>query len=365
MNSRSLRISIGLVFFGVAANWTISTTADSIVGESPAFPDESAPTGIPMLPLSDEEREVFWGTSEDPAAVTLDAIKSVHRDKHFLVSDELNQHLFKPYIDDFGRGYLGVGTDQAYLFIGWQKPQFAWLIDYDEWVYWTHLIHFAFFLECDEPGCYQKLWQKEEAERARAVLRKHYGSSEDLQSILLTYKVARPQVARRFRRVIRIHRQADIATFLNDGKDYDFVRKMIKSDRVRPIVCDLRGKNCLLSIAEASKRLDVPIRVLYMSNAEEYWPYPEQFRTNMLAQHFDVTTWILRSMASKHSNGDYRYSLQPGWTFQAWLRQPEVNRIYEMIPRIHVRNEEHIPITVDVTMPKGQIQEWRRISDTK
>jgi hypothetical protein len=58
---------------------------------------------------------------------------------------------------------------------------------------------------------------------------------------------------------------------------------------------------------------------VYISNAEDYWAYPEQFRVNMRALPFDEQSIISRARASKPRNGDYRYMQQPALNFVRWL----------------------------------------------
>jgi hypothetical protein len=86
---------------------------------------------------------------------------------------------------------------------------------------------------------------------------------------------------------------------------------------------DLTGDASLQTIAAACKALDVPVKVLYMSNAEEYFKYTKQFRQNMRAQPVDDATMVLRTIYSKKwEHADlWAYQIQPMSDFLARLAQ--------------------------------------------
>ena len=77
----------------------------------------------------------------------------------------------------------------------------------------------------------------------------------------------------------------------------------------------------------------MPIRLYYLSNAEDYWEYPDQFRTNFQGLYFDDASLILRTDAKKRRNDDYAYCLQPALNFQRWLAQPYVREVADIWPR--------------------------------
>ena len=61
------------------------------------------------------------------------------------------------------------------------------------------------------------------------------------------------------------------------------------TDRIRRMTVDLTRNKGVKGIGDAALDLGVPIRVVYLSNAEQYWKtYPEQFRDNMLALPFSM-----------------------------------------------------------------------------
>ncbi len=100
--------------------------------------------------------------------------------------------------------------------------------------------------------------------------------------------------------------------------------------------------------------MGVPLRVFYTSNAEYYWDYPDQFRTNMAEQFFDERSVILRTSPAYGSNGDYRYLIQPAPNFLQWLAHPEVEDIRDIWDRPTVRGEDHIPLEILFALPADE-----------
>jgi len=264
----------------------------------------------------------------------------------------MHQYLFQPHIEDLGGGYVGIGPDQAYLFIGWQRPHLAWVIDYDPWVVWVHKAYHAFFREAETPQAWFDFLHEDNKKAAIAAIRKHYAEDPDLENIVEAYKEMRLKAYWRILGIRNNMRTAKIENFIENQKQYDFVRDLVMAGRVRPMLGNLLDDTAILGISETARELDVPIRVLYLSNAENYWSYPDQYIENMLSIPFDEQSVVIRTSASKPDNGDYRYSVQPGNAFQAWLKTGEVDNVRDMIPRAEIDGPKHYPIDVYDDMPE-------------
>ena len=125
---------------------------------------------------------------------------------------------------------------------------------------------------------------------------------------------------------------AGVPSFLTDQEHYDYVRLMLEQRRVRPLLVDLLATDGLVALGEASKALGVPIRVLYLSNAEQYWKrYPKQFRANITALPFADDAVVLRTLLSQAINEDYRYNVQPAANYEEWLERPFVGNVYQIV----------------------------------
>ena len=102
---------------------------------------------------------------------------------------------------------------------------------------------------------------------------------------------------------------------------------MMKADRVRFLRGDLLGPTTVRGVAAAAERLGVPIRIAYLSNAEEFFRYTDDFRASFTALPADADSVVLRTTGLYRlptSIGRWNYQVQPLRAFVAALADPEV-----------------------------------------
>lgn len=296
-------------------------------------------------PLSAEQRATFFGTAEDPPPEKLDATREDLEGRHYLSGDERNLHLFYPKIKGLGGGYMGVGSDQAYLFAGWMRADLVWLCDYDPWIRHLHHAYAAFFTAAETYEAFRDWWkpERDNVKKAVAHLEEHFKDHPDVRKIAFVYGRAAHKVYRRLKRLEGWLSKEKIPGFVNDAETYTFVRSLVTGGRVRPMLCNLLDDEGMRGAATAAKQLSVPIRVLYTSNAEQYWPYRAEFRQNIWDLHVDERSVIIRTVATKPTNDDYHYNVQPLLNFQEWLRRDWVRSVRMVVPYHPAKDE--IPFT--------------------
>ena len=297
-------------------------------------------------PIDGPLRELIWGDFEDDIPEVLNATREDLEGRHYLTCDELNLHIWYEQVRGIGGAYAGVGSDQAYTFIGWMRPQVAWLTDYDPWVRTTHKIYRTAFENSANIEEFRAFWSDDQQDASWALLEAQWSEDIDFRFMRRVWGDWGPRIERRLRRYRRILNEAEIPSFLTDEETYTFVRDFVMSGRTRSLLANLLDDTALTTIGDISREIDVPIRVFYLSNAEDYWDYPDQFRTNFQSLHFDEQSLILRTNASKRRNGDYRYCSQPALNFQQWLQQDYVENIDDIWIQPRIENEEHIPHTI-------------------
>ncbi len=297
-----------------------------------------------LPPLTAAESQTFWSSPEDAIPEVRHAVKKENEGQHFLYCDELHLELFEPLLRNLGGGYMGVGTDQAYLFIGWMRPSFAWLTDYDPLVVLMHKVYAAFLTEATTPAEFQALWRDKKA--GLAVLNRRAASDPQLPAMLRLFEQQEYYTLRRLEYLSRPVGKNKVKTFVNDADDYAYVRALVVARRVRPMLGNLLADKGLRGVADAARKLGVTIRGLYLSNAEQYWKYADAFRQNIQAQPFDGQSVILRSQASKPSNHDYRYYLQAATVFATQMANPKVQSVYQAVPFVAIDDPTTAPLTV-------------------
>lgn len=294
-------------------------------------PDVSPDVGQGTEALPPQLRRVFFGTIEDSAPPERGGVTEARKNKQYLTGNEKSLFAFHRAIAGVGGGYVGVGSDQAYLFIGWARPQLAWLTDYDPDVVRIHRVHRAFFLAFADPESFLAAWSKEGTAQAVAALEAHCDPDE-LDALRRLYFRHRVYIHRRLSAIKRTLQRRRLPSYLEDPSEYLYVRRMLEQERIRPMLVNLLDGPGLTGVAEASHVLDVPIRVLYLSNAEEYWErYPDNYRASIAGFRIDERAVLLRTLLIWDINQDYRYNVQPLRNYQEWLTAPFVRNVYDIV----------------------------------
>lgn len=107
---------------------------------------------------------------------------------------------------------------------------------------------------------------------------------------------------------------------------------------------NLVGPSSLQSAAAAARALGVPVRVVYFSNAEEYFMYVPQFVANVEAFPVDDSSVVLRTIYSKdwvHADQLWAYQVQPMADYRARLAK-----------RVSGRNSLLVRVASDGTLNK-------------
>ncbi len=302
-------------------------------------------------PLNEATRKLVWETTEDDAPEVLNATRKDLENRHYLTCDELHLAKFYPNLKGIKGAYIGVGSDQAYTVMGWMDAELAWLTDYDPWIKQEHRIYALFFEKAETPEAFVSQWRIRNRVASRAMIAERFADDPAKAMILEVFDAAIYKVDVRMTRLLAMAKSYKIPTFVSDAAMYNHVRQMVLGGRVRPMVSNLLDTDGLKGVGDASRAVNVPIRAVYMSNAEDYWPYSDQFRLNMAGLNFDENSWILRTAASKRTNGDYRYNMQDAINFQAWLKEPYVKRRGDIWPAPYVNGEDDVPMQVLDTAP--------------
>lgn len=278
-------------------------------------------------PSEAERLATFWGSPEDDAPEHRGGIAPEHENGHYIHGNERDLHVFQPAIAGLGGGYVGVGSDQAYLFIEWARVELAWFVDYDPMVVDVHELHRLFFLHAEDPEAYMDLWSISGRDVALGlVARNHEGTRA--QRLRTLYVLDSAIVLQRLELVSRSMRKAEVACYLTSQASYDFVRGLLRQRRVRPMLVNLLDARGLKGVAESAKALGVPINVLYLSNAEQYWGlYTEQYRANVAALPFGPDALLLRTLATGEKN------VQAADNYLRWLAAPYIGNVYQIVER--------------------------------
>ncbi|MBQ9396422.1 MAG: hypothetical protein IJU23_13040 [Proteobacteria bacterium] len=296
--------------------------------------------------LTEEQRKIIQSIKWDEKPEVLYAVEEVNLGQHYLISDEKHHELYRETIENLGGTYMGVGTNQGYLYIGWQRPEFGILFDYDPMVVELHQILLAFIQVCDTSECLSNYIKDEKA--GLEWLQGEGGTAAGLNNkhMIGRYKKLRKTLIKAFVRM----KDMSEKTMMNDVETYEYIHHLAVGGRLVTVRANLLGKASMKSIADGLNKLNAKVTTLYLSNAEQYWDYTPEFKENMLALPIADNGFVMRTSASYPQNGDYRYSVQPLPVFRAWMERKRCKKVAQMLKKVRIRAEE-FPFVVDDKMP--------------
>jgi hypothetical protein len=136
--------------------------------------------------------------------------------------------------------------------------------------------------------------------------------------------------------VVAQMKKAALPCFLVDEAEYAHVRRLYQEDKVFLVRGDLTAKRSMRAVGEAAVQSGMPVGVLYLSNAEQYFRYTAQYRANIRGLPFSESSVVLRTSGLggiKRVKGTYyHYNTQSGANFVTWLADDAKTRdAYRML----------------------------------
>jgi len=299
----------------IAAAILISPTIVSAQHATPLAIQQPAhqSTSSGLTPIAPNVRAALDAVRSDPPP------ENLIQDRHYIRSNEYRLDLYEKLIRDKGGMYIGVGSDQNYLFAGWSKPEILVLFDFDQYIVDLHQVYRVLFLSAKTPEEFLSMWSLSREKEVLRLLAKTASTDKWKARSKLIYTRVRKTVYGQLQRHVRMAKELNIGTFVTDPAQYRYIVELFENDRVLAIRGDLTEQRTMNDLAEVSVRFDIPIRILYLSNCEYYFKYREKhFRENMLGLNFDRHSLVLHT--DPKNSDEYRYYYQGGQNFQAWLR---------------------------------------------
>lgn len=248
------------------------------------------------------------------------------------ITNEDRLDLFQNHIKGVGGGYIGVGSSQNLSLAAWAKSRWVWLMDFTRIVVAVNKINIAFIRESKTPAEFRQLWKKNSKKRAHAIIKKYYDSQKDYRFTLASWHKSRPFQQRRFRHDDITTKKHKFSLWLHDKKLYDYIRSLALKGRIMAIRGDLKGKTTVDSISKIATKMGIVLRVIYYSNAEEYFNLDGQFRKNWMNVPVDEKSMIVRTISvdrwhypwapgsALSTNRGFHYNIQPAMNYIKWLQ---------------------------------------------
>ena len=290
--------------------------------------------------------------SKDAASALTDALaaipsdprpKAITRDMHYTISNETRHYLFKSPINDIGGIHVGVGAEQNYIFAGWSKPKVMILMDFDQWIVDLHRAYSVMFAKADTPDAFIELWQKKNRKSSRKLIRDAIDNERDGKRISRVFKHSHERVGRHLKKLRKQYQKMEIPIFLTDQEQYTYLRNLWASGQVRSVRGDLTARKTMKGIGEFATKVSLPVRTLYLSNAEYYFSFGHgRYRANVNGLPFDETSKVLHTFP--YGGVHYHYIYQTGLNFQAWLKSKRVSSLRTLMKKGRVLDDKDLRI---------------------
>ena len=307
------------------------------VSDPPAAPADPEPP-------TPEQLAVFRTVNEDTDLDKMPLCKRVGEASHscrdpnsYVVTNEPQQHLFAPYVKNLGGGYVGLGADQSFSFIAAARSRWAWLFDYDPTVVRLHYILRAIILSTPTRQGFVDAFDAKNAKTTSALIKKTLSdtafpnskplSDAEVAAVEGTFLVSRAALSDAY---ILALKQGNAWSWLRSDDAYKYIRLLYQQGRIVSLKGNLLTSVALPSIGAAAKKLGVPVRVYYTSNADDQWPLNQEYRDNLLSLPFDEKGVMVHTtipVGRGHKTHDWDYVIHDGLDIQRRLRHPGWERI--------------------------------------
>ena len=280
------------------------------------------PVEVGFGPLAEGERAALLAGAEE---------RIFSKREHFTVSNEYRHDLWFPYLRGLGGVYVGVASDQNYTLMAVAGSEIGYLIDLDRQVVHLHRAYMALIAASEDPEVFLGRFGAGTAVRAetRALLEAGLSDmSERDRAAALAFIDENREALREYLQTVRNTKRGEQGvTWLADPALYQYMRRMVAGGRLRPINGNLAGTKAMATIAAGARALGKPVKLLYLSNAEEYLHYTPDFVANVRALPAEAGSVVLRTIHDRFEgweacgDGDRRwnYQVQPLLDFQARL----------------------------------------------
>lgn len=255
------------------------------------------------------------------------------------VTNEDRLEIYEPHIRGVGGGYFGVGSIQNFTLAAWARSEYIWLMDFTRVVVAANKIHTVFLKRLKTPAEHRLMWDKKKsAAKADKIFDEEFKDVAELAFIKESYRRASPYLKITFGFLDKLNKKRPYKFWLNDQEQYDYLKKLALENRIRALRGDLNGEITVQGIAAAATKMGVPLRILYYSNAEEYFHgYKPNFKKSFGALPTDDKSLVVRTISFEKgkfrwaadsdlsTDRGFHYSLQPAREFQEQLKLEKVD----------------------------------------
>jgi formylglycine-generating enzyme required for sulfatase activity len=250
----------------------------------------------------------------------------------YIKPNEARNYLFAPYIKNLGGGYIGVAADANYTFLTYARSEFVWLMDFNINIVNLHKINKIFILESESVEDFLNKWSSKNKSKSLKLLEFSFSTSSEWKNIRNFFEVNQPGLYEYYEAMSKPDRTMKDFGWLRNPVHYSYLRNLHQKNRISIIEGDLLKDKSLYNIGVVAKKLKIPIRLFYPSNAEEFWKFSKNYKRNILNLPFDEATILLRTVhefpwhkpeMKNGVTGFWHYVVHGGYNYQKKLALPD------------------------------------------
>lgn len=245
--------------------------------------------------------------------------KQILLDTHYVVSNEDSPQAYRRVLKDRGGAYVGVGAEQSFLLAGWARSKVLFLIDFDDWVIHVNELHGIVLQKAKTPDEVLELWTRKRRADVEAWVDASVADEAVREKRKKIYREVQDNIHLRLTMIRRWLDEEELPFFGNDQAELDYHAALWREGRVRTIRGDLTVKGAMQGFGDLARRAGWPVRVLYLSNAEQYFSFENNaFRDNIRSLPFDDQSVVLHTLVIGKPN-KFRYVWQKGPEYSQWV----------------------------------------------
>jgi hypothetical protein len=337
LESRSTSVADAGVRCATSHPWTTALPAHVVTNPRPArgMPEKTTPEQRKLAsdfardPI--EDKGVCGGRDIKKGGAGLECRDPLS----YVIPNENRDLVWRPYLENIGGSYIGVGSDQAYNFCAAMRCEWAWMMDYDPNVVRAHKVILAAIQKSDTPAAFAEYFAPTAAagKSTEAVLREVYATDPELEKLVEFFYGYRPKMYEWYAWRLRPYEEDKKWGWLANPDQFAYIKAMVAEGRMIPVGGDMLGSKSMQNIGAAAKQLGTTIRVYYTSNAPTAWggQLTPEYRANVRSLPMDE--WSV--VAETHYQGDrpgdnWRYTTIGGVVMQERLALPSYERAHEL-----------------------------------
>jgi formylglycine-generating enzyme required for sulfatase activity len=298
---------------------------------------------------------------------------------HYIRSNEPRQHLWRPFIENLGGGYAGVGIDQNYSFVAHARSEWVWLFDYDPTVVRLHHVLRAVIIDSPTRDEFLAHFEPRSKDAVLDLLSESYQGQAEAEaasyreiytvasaSLYVYYKnqmqsrVSIPDLVKSptsapdaplRKAAVTVGDNAEDPTYgwLATDEAYNYIRLLYQQGRVHIMKGDMLAKKTMQGIGAAARDMGVTVRIYYPSNAPECWPHTAQYKANVRALPFDADSVVIQSLSGIKSGfekqrGYWHHNVQSGLEQQALLGRRGYGSLKQLIANRRPGNDADLTV---------------------